>query len=193
MTERDAIAKMKRGDIEGLAFFVEKYQLKAVRTANLITRDRASAEDVVQATFIRTYQKIDQFDISRPFAPWFMRSVVNAAIQVSKHTKRQSVMSLDVSEHFDFENSLSNNMDDPLKQLEAKEQREQIRAALDELTPDQRAVIVMRYFMDMSEADMAIEADIPKGTIKWRLYSARQRLKGLLSSLINLKGGVNSG
>src|SRR5687767_9639717 len=97
---------MQRGDIRGLAALVEAYQLRAVRTAMLITRDPALAEDVVQATFLRTFEKIHQFDASRPFAPWFMRSVVNAAVQAAKKQQRTVSLDNEISEDNSFEDLL---------------------------------------------------------------------------------------
>jgi len=184
VNERDAIARMKRGDVSGLSAIVEAYQLKAVRTATLITRNRALAEDVVQATFIRIYKKIHQFDSSRPFAPWFMRSVTNAAIQAAKKQERSLSLDNEVNESTTFEDLLMDEDASPAQQMEDKEQRELIREALDALSPEQRAAVVMRYYLDMSERDMADELDTPTGTIKWRLHQARKRLKGLLQGIM---------
>ncbi len=75
MEEQEAIARLKRGDVGGLEALVHKYQVKAVRTAYLVVRDRALAEDIVQAAFLRAYERIGQFDAGRPFGPWFLRSV----------------------------------------------------------------------------------------------------------------------
>lgn len=180
MTERDAIARMQRGDINGLAVLVARYQEKAVQTATLITRDAALAEDVVQSTFIRIYKRIHQFDSERPFEPWFMRSVVNAAIRAAQKRDRTLSLQAPIAESLTFEDLLADSADSPLQQLEAAEQRDRIRDALDALSPEQRAAVVMRYFLDMSEADMASETNTPKGTIKWRLYQARRRLRALL-------------
>jgi RNA polymerase sigma-70 factor (ECF subfamily) len=67
--EASAIQQMKRGDIHGLEYLVDKYQVKAVRAAYLITQDVQQAEDVVQDVFVRIFQRINQFDESKPFAP----------------------------------------------------------------------------------------------------------------------------
>jgi RNA polymerase sigma-70 factor (ECF subfamily) len=67
--EWEAIQKMCVGNIDGLGYLVEKYGLKAVRVATLITCDRALAEDVVQEAFIRAYERIHRFDIDKPFGP----------------------------------------------------------------------------------------------------------------------------
>lgn len=89
MDESQAIQRLKRGDIGGLEFLVHRYQLKAVRTAYLITRDPQTAEDVVQDTFLQSYRSIARFDGTRSFEPWFMRSVVNAAVKMAQKAARQ--------------------------------------------------------------------------------------------------------
>jgi len=187
--EHEAIARLKRGDISGLDYLVREHQVQALRTAMLITRDKALAEDVVQNAFIRAYQKIEQFDESRPFAPWFMRSVANAAVQASKKNQRTLSLSDEIAEGVTFEDLLTDSEDKPDEQLEAKERQELIKSALDKLTPEQRATVVMRYFLDMSEQDMSTALDTPKGTIKWRLHESRKRLRGILQRIVTPANG----
>ncbi len=192
MHEHEAIARMKRGDISGLDHLVEQYQVQALRTAMLITRDKALAEDVVQNTFIRTYQKIEQFDASRSFAPWFMRSVANAAVYATKKQNKTLSLNAEVSDGVTFEDLLADTDKKPDETLEAKERQQWIIDALEKLTPEQRAAVVMRYFLDMSEQDMSAALNTPKGTIKWRLHESRKRLRGLLQRLdtpVNEWGG----
>lgn len=189
MQEHEAIIRMKQGDISGLDHLVREYQVQALRTAMLITRDKALAEDVVQNAFIRAYQKIEQFDESRPFAPWFMRSVANAAVQASKKNQRTLSLSDELSDGITFEDLLADSDNKPDEQIEAKERQELIKSALDKLTPEQRAAVVMRYFLDMSEQDMSTALDTPKGTIKWRLHESRKRLRGILTRIITPANG----
>lgn len=184
--EHNAIAQIKRGNIDGLAALVQQYQVSAVRVAYLITGDRAMAEDVVQTSFIQAYQRIHQYDTHRPFAPWFLRSVANAAIKAASRGHPQ--VSLDSTDNLPVE-SLSDPVPDPLDALEAAEVRQAIRAALAVLSPEQRAVIVLRYYLEMSEQDMAEMLNCPPGTVKWRLHAARQRLRGLLRPLVDQAGG----
>ena len=86
--ERAAIASLRAGDIGGLAALVERYQVQAVRTAYLIVRDRALAEDITQSAFIRAYERIGQFNLEAPFGPWFLRSVANDAIKAVERARR---------------------------------------------------------------------------------------------------------
>ncbi len=89
MDEKQAIRRLKTGDISGLEYLIACHQVKAVRTAYLITREPGLAEDVVQDTFLQAYHAIRGFDETRPFEPWFMRSVVNASVKVMQWSARQ--------------------------------------------------------------------------------------------------------
>lgn len=186
MNEREALEQMQRGNITGLAVLVEQHQVRAVRAAMLITRDKALAEDVVQASFIKAYQKIHQFDLSKPFAAWFMRIVVNAAVEALRKQSRfisfNSALEDELDEA-DFMDLLADHSaNEPEAVLEASEAQARVLAALEQLSPEQRAAVVMRYYLEMSEAEMASALETPNGTIKWRLHEAKRRLKGLLLS-----------
>jgi len=85
---RAAVEKLRRGDITGLTVLVEAYQIRALRAAFLITQDKPVAEDIVQSAFVRVYERIVQYDITRPFAPWFLRGVVNDALSWARKTSR---------------------------------------------------------------------------------------------------------
>lgn len=180
MYEREAIRRLQRGDISGLATLVRRYQVQAVRAAYLVTQDCQQAEDVVQAAFLRAYQRIEQFDPERPFAPWFYRSVVNAAVQTARRSQRQ--VSLDGGEEITLADLLPDPSPAPDETIEAVEMQQAVRQALQQLSPEQRAAVVMRYYLDLSEAEMAAEMQVPPGTIKWRLHNARKQLRFLLRS-----------
>ncbi len=172
--EREAIRRMRRGDIGGLAALVQRYQVPATRAAYLVTQDRRLAEDVVQAAFIQAFRHIHQFDPARPFAPWFFRSVLNAAVQAARRDQRQ------VSLDGDTGDLLPDPAPRPEEAVLAAETQQAVRLALEQLSPEQRAAVVMRYYLDLSEAEMAAALAVPAGTIKWRLHAARRQLKLLL-------------
>jgi RNA polymerase sigma-70 factor (ECF subfamily) len=182
LNELTAINRLKRGDINGLATLVRIYELEAVRTAFLITRDRAMAEDVVQSTFLRIAQRIEQYDMARPFAPWFMRSVVNAAIQAAK--RDQCDLSLEVSLADDTGSTFADLLPDPGPgpdgEVERAELRQAVWDALGQLSPEQRAAVVMRYYLEMSGEEMSGQLQVAPGTVRWRLHAARKQLRVLL-------------
>ncbi len=183
MEEHEAIARLKRGDIGGLEALVRKYQVQAVRAAYLITRDRALAEDIVQAAFLRAYERIGQFDAGRPFGPWFLRSVVNDAVKAAARRERHVSLDSPEGEEPSLAELLADPSPGPADLLEAAEIRQAVWAALGRLPPAQRAVIIQRYYLDLSEAEMADKLACPQGTVKWRLHAARKRLRALLRPL----------
>lgn len=178
LKEREAVQRLKRGDIKGLKALVECYQVKAVQTAFLITRDIGLAEDVAQDSFLQAYKSIHNFDEERPFEPWFLQSVIHASIKAVQKTERQVQLNDDREDVF---SQLVSHLGSVEAQVEAIETQQQVWDAMHKLSPRQRAVIVQRYFLEMAEKDMAIELNVAPGTIKWLLNAARDRLRDLLA------------
>ena len=191
LDEHEAITRLKSGDISGLETLVRQHQLQALRAAYLITQDRALAEDVVQTAFLRTYQRIEQFDADRPFAPWFLRSVVNAAIQTAQKQDRQFSLDEAVQDNdanLTFADLIPDAAPGLDERLEQAEMQQAVRLALQLLSPEQRAVVVLCYYLGLSEDEMSDQINIPSGTVKWRLHAARKRLRGLLDTFRGKSG-----
>ena len=174
MEDQNAISRLKQGDLNALEFLVKRYQVRAVHAAYLIVYDRELAEDIVQTAFVKVAERVHQFDKERPFAPWFFRIVVNDALKFAKRQKHN--LSLDTSTAQPAE-WLTDSSPLPEQLLEQKEIHQNILNAIRSLLPEQRAVIVMRYFLDMSEADMSKKMNRPLSTIKWWLREARKHLR----------------
>ncbi len=173
MDEREAIARLRRGDIGGLEFLVRRHQHAALRVAFLIGRDAALAEDVVQEAFLRAYARIDRFDVARPFGPWFLRVVANDTRNAVTR-RRQSPLDPALAR------ALPDGAPGPEALLLAAETEGEVRAALDRLAPAQRAALVARYYLDPDDAAAARRLGIPDGTLRRRLHDARARLRRLL-------------
>jgi RNA polymerase sigma-70 factor (ECF subfamily) len=180
MDEQRTIQRLKRGEIGGLELLVSRYQVKAVRAAYLITRDLGLAQDVVQDCFLQVYRSIHRFDETRPFEPWFMRSVVNASVKMLQRPARQAQLGAEREADGSFFVELVARVESVEEQVESIEIQNQIWDAMQKLSPRQRVVIVQRYFLDMSEKEMAEEAGSAVGTVKWMLHAARSRLRSLL-------------
>ena len=150
MDESTAISRIKQGNLTGLEELVNRYQVKAVNSAYLILHERALAEEVAQNAFVKIALKIDLYDDSRPFAPWFFRIVVNDAVKLARHNARMERLA---EETDDETNRLAMWLIDPHpspeQQLEISENADLLHRALDALYPQQRAVVVMRYYLQM--------------------------------------------
>jgi RNA polymerase sigma-70 factor, ECF subfamily len=181
MEDRIAISRLKQGDLTGLESLVNHYQVQAVHAAYLIVYDRALAEDVVHTAFVKVAERIHQFDEERPFVSWFFRIVANDALKAAKKQRR----TVSLEEQLDEPTAqlarwLLDPSAHPEQLLEEKETRQMILHAIQSLPPEQRVIIVLRYFLDMSEAEMSTRMDRPLSTIKWWLRDARKRLYDLM-------------
>ena len=181
MEESHSIACLKHGDLEGLDWLMQRYQLQAIRAAFLIVRDRDVAEDIVQGAFVRLVSKIDQYDAQRPFGAWFFRIVVNDALMFLRKQQREVPLETDGEEP---EQSLLKYLQDPHPDPETlvadEETRWAVWRAMGQLSAEQRAAIVQRYYLGMSEAEMSLEMKRPAGTVKWLVHEARKHLRRLL-------------
>ena len=176
MDEITAIRRIKAGDFGGLEYLMERYQVKATRAAFLITRDTARAEDTVQDVFLRIFQHPNRFDESRPFEPYLMRSVINSALNVCRDEKHFVSLEANV----ESVERLISHVASVESQMEYSQIKSEIMNALGQLPPRQRAAIVQRYYLDMSEKEMALALDAAPGTVKWLLNSARANLRDML-------------
>lgn len=184
MDDLQAIRRLKDGDIGGLEFLIARYQAKAVRTAYLVTHDEPMAEDVVQDAFVRFYERIRHFDVERAFEPYFLRMVVNAALNAVERESRTAAPLDDDAGMRDAGlrvlEGLIARADTVEEQVELALLKREIHQALGKLTPRQRVAVVQRYYLDMSEHEMSEALDATPWTVKWLLHSARARLRALL-------------
>jgi RNA polymerase sigma-70 factor (ECF subfamily) len=186
--ERAAVERLRGGDIGGLEWLVRHHQVRAVRTAYLVTHDLALAQDVVQSAFLRAYERIGQFDPGRPFGPWFLKGVLRDAIKAAGRRERLVPLPGPDDAPLAGVAPLAGTVEAPETLWERAETAAEVRAALARLPPAARAALIQRYFLGLSEAEMAAALARPPSTVKWRLYAARERLRALLRPTIEGTG-----
>jgi RNA polymerase sigma-70 factor, ECF subfamily len=180
MDDLQAIRRLKSGDIGGLEILIARHQAKAIRTAYLVTQHEPMAEDVVQDSYVRFYERVRHFDENRPFEPYFLSSVVNAALNAVEREKRTLALPED-GDATALENLLERAISVE-EQVQVSQLKREILAALGRLSPRQRAAVVQRYYLEMSEQEMSAALGAAPGTVKWLLNAARSRLRALLGS-----------
>jgi RNA polymerase sigma-70 factor, ECF subfamily len=180
--EQEAVLRLKGGDIGGLEPLVRAYHAHAVRCALLVVQDQALALDVTQAAFVKAYEHIDQFDAQRSFGPWFLKSVLRDAMKAATRRERTSPLEAPADDELS-QLDVPDIQPGPDTLWEQREMAQTVLAALAKLPPAERAAIVQRYYLELSEAEMAKASGSPKGTVKWRLHTARQKLRALLNPL----------
>jgi RNA polymerase sigma-70 factor (ECF subfamily) len=166
IVETEAIAALRRGDLRGLEPLVRRYQVAATRLAYGIIRDRPAAEDAAAEAFLKAADRITRYDPARPFAAWFFGIVTHEALRSIRRGRRLA----DAPGALESLEALSSPEPGPLVHL--------VMARLD---PRDRAVLVLRYWFDLEEREVAEVLGSPLGTVKNRLHRARGRLHRLIA------------
>ena len=138
---------------------------RALRAAYLVTHDAQAAEDIAQESFLAAVRALDRFDRRRPFGPWLHRIVVNRAIDWSRARALRAEVELGEERSGDTRGPAF---------------ADETLAALAQLPPEQRAVIVLRYLLEFTPGEIASALDLPRGTVNSRL---RRGLDALAEAL----------
>lgn len=175
--ERDLVERARGGDGDAYGQLVIRHQGIATRTAYLITHDVSEAEDAAQDAFVKAYGALGRFREGAPFRPWLLRIVANEAINRRKSAARRPTVELtDASDR-----SLESPASSPEGAAIAADDRAAVLAALGRLRDEDRLVISYRYFLDLSEQEMAEALGVARGTVKSRLSRAMARLREVMS------------
>ncbi|HEY5053381.1 MAG TPA: RNA polymerase sigma factor [Solirubrobacterales bacterium] len=151
------------GSEEALEALFRRHWQGAHRAAYLIVRDSQAAEDIAQEAFLAAIRVLDRFDRRRPFRPWLHRIVVNRAIDHTRARKLRRETAADAA--------LAETIAEESPQL-----GHEAMSALAELSPEHRAVIVLRYLLDYTPGEIAPMLELPRGTVNSRIRRALDRL-----------------
>ena len=157
------------GHTEAFGVLVTRYQKVMYTVALRMLGNPEDARDATQDAFVKAYQHLPSFDSRYRFDSWMYRILVNACLNVNRDRHLEEPLDAEAA-----------GADSPFDTALASERGEQINAALLQLTPEYRAVVVLRHFAGQSYGEIAEALSIPEKTVKSRLYSARQRLGELL-------------
>jgi len=175
--EADLIKAAAHGDPEAFRRLWEAHHAVAMAAALRLCHHPSLAEEITQGAFLLAWRGLPRFQKDSSFRPWLMRILYRHALDVMEK-QRTYLQSISLDEVIDFESRYSSRSHpDPQEQVA---QREEIRQALVQLNAEQRRVIALRYGADLTEADIAQVLGWPVGTVKSRLYRARDRLRVLL-------------
>ncbi len=175
MQEQEAISKCPAGEPEALGILFRLHHQAVFRTAYGITRNYDLAEDITQQVFIELFTAIQRYDPRRPFPPWLHRIAVHKSLDELRRPAKRDVPIGDAED-------LPSPIPSPDDEAEHSELRASIRDALGGLEPNQRAVVVLRYYHGFSEAEMAVALHCRRGTVKSRLHYAQRRLREILEA-----------
>ena len=171
--EAELVARAKRGELDAYEEIVRRHQAIAFRTAWVITRSAADAEEAAQDGFVKAHAALGRFRDGSPFRPWLLAIVANEARNRVRGAGRRVRLAQRVAE----ERRPDDAVPSPEAALLDSEQRDQLLAAIERLPAPAREAITCRYLLDLSEEETAAALDCPRGTVKSRLSRALERLR----------------
>ena len=179
MTEKELIAKAKKGDQDAFGQLVLAHQNKVFSLCVHMMGNREEAEDMAQEAFLKAWRSLDSFHGESSFATWMHRLTTNLCLDyLRKQTRRQNIsvaVSLD-----DEEAAFTEPADpgsDPQQELEKRERQRAVEKALRELPEHQRRALVMREVSGLSYQEIADALELDLGTVKSRIARAREALR----------------
>ncbi len=169
--ENEIIALVKKGDREAYREIVERYMKRAYYLALSFVRNAQDAMDISQDAFIRAFRKIKKFDTKRAFFPWFYKLLKNLCLDHLKRSRRIHEVPLDGVRILK-------------REQEDREMKEVLWQGIESLPMEQKEVIILRYFQQLSYKEIAETVDKPIGTVMSSLYYAKRKLKEAIGKFL---------
>ena len=189
--ESTLVTQTRAGDARAFAELVRRYEAKIFRLAQHITQNREDAEDVLQETFLKAYEHLDQFQGNSKFYTWIVRIAVNQALMKLRRRKTDKSVSLD--EAIDTgEDTVTREIaawdDDPEQRFSREELQGILDNAVQSLAPPYRSVFVLRDIDELSTEETADALGLSIPAVKSRLLRARLQLREKLTRYFKRKG-----
>ncbi|HEU0277365.1 MAG TPA: sigma-70 family RNA polymerase sigma factor [Rhodanobacteraceae bacterium] len=171
------MTRLRTRDVGAFTQLVERYERPMFNVAYRMLGDRTDAADATQNVFLKIFENIEGYDPKYRLFSWIYRIAMNESLDRLKRRRHANAVAVGV-EHL----ALASVDREPEQIVGAAQVHDVIQAALMELPHDQRVVIVLRHFSECSYTQIADILHIPEKTVKSRLYSARQELRGRLQA-----------
>lgn len=169
--EKELVIRCLQGEQEAYRALFDLYFDELYRTAFVLMKSPADADDAVQEAFIRTFQALNTYDLDRPFRPWLHRILLNVCKDV---WKRRRWLFIPLENAYDVRDQ---NAPDPEDCLLQDEELQRLAQAIRELSSKHQAVVVLYFLNEMRISDVAIAVGVPEGTVKSRLHHAVRALR----------------
>lgn len=168
------VEEARQGDQQAFGELVQRYERRLVSVLLRFVPDVELARDLAQETFLRTYDRLDQFDPGRRFGPWLFRIGVNLTLDYLRKRKRRLWFSL-------FSESRAEKQPDPAQAdpRQALDLQQEVRRVLELIPEKYRMVLILRDLEKFSTSEIAAIVNRKEATIRWRLAEARERFQKL--------------
>ena len=190
------VERTKRGDVRAFEMLVVKYQRRIERLISRMVRDVDLVPDIAQETFIRAYRALPQFRGDSAFYTWLYRIAVNTAKKALLELKRDPLVTQSaLASHDDGDETsraegVLTDGETPESLLASKQIGATVNAAIDALSEDLRQAIVLREIEGLSYEEIAAVMNCPIGTVRSRIFRAREAIAERLRPLLGTRGGA---
>ena len=182
LSDWELVKKCQDGEINAFQELVSRYHQKIYVVLTGLLRNREDALEIAQEAFFRAYKKIKSFQGGSSFYTWLYRIAVNLAIDSQRRQKRNPLEFRETMDGlFEEQNEVAR---DPFSDVQDRELREKLISAINDLTPEHRAVIILRAVEGLSYKDIGEILGCSEGTVMSRLHYARKKLQEKLSSFL---------
>lgn len=184
--DEELVLRVQQGDKKAYDLLVIKYQHKIIQLVNRYLKDPSEAQDVAQETFIKAYRALGSFRGDSAFYTWLYRIAINTAKNyLLSRSRRSSNYELDIQDAEAIENAPQlQGLETPERLLLNQEIVETIKTAIDGLPEEMRVAIMLREFDGMSYEEIAEAMDCPVGTVRSRIFRAREAIDNKLTPLL---------
>ncbi len=185
--EADLVRKAQQGDLHAYDELVRRYQERIYATVYHMTSNHEDANDLAQETFIKAFQALKSFKGGSSFYTWLYRIAVNKTINFLKQRRHRlhiSLNDLDVNAEHDPDLVAFVSENTPRRDAGLTELQEKLNEAMQKLSEDHRLVVTLHDVQGVPHEDIAKMMDCNIGTVRSRLFYARQQLQGYLSDYL---------
>jgi RNA polymerase sigma-70 factor (ECF subfamily) len=185
--DKELVLRVQQGDKSAYDLLVIKYQHRIIQLVNRYVKDPSEAQDVAQEAFIKAYRALGNFRGDSAFYTWLYRIAINTAKNyLVSRSRRYSDYQIDVQDAEQVENAPQlKAMDTPENLLLNDEIVKVIKAAIEKLPEEMKVAIMLREFEGMSYEDIAQTMECPVGTVRSRIFRAREAIDEKLSPLLD--------
>ena len=186
--DHELVLRAQRGDKRAFGLLVDKYQRKLGRLLSRMVRDQAEIEDIVQDTFIKAYRALPNFRGDSAFYTWLYRIGINTAknylVSMGRRPTVSTGVEIEDAENFEGADELR-TMETPESSLMAKQIAQTVNDAVANLPEDLRTAITLREIEGLSYEEIATVMDCPIGTVRSRIFRARDMISLKLKPLLD--------
>jgi len=185
--DRELVRKAKAGDMDAYDQLIRRYQERIYATIYHMTSNHEDANDLAQETFVKAYSALKNFKGDSSFFTWVYRIAVNKTINFLKQRKNRSFLSLnDLDHNVEHDQELVElvSQDTPRRNAGLTELSEKLNEAMQKLSEDHRMVVTLHDVQGLSHEEIGKIMDCNTGTVRSRLFYARQQLQAYLSDYL---------